>query len=92
MRFAVRVDRSLSIASYAARFQRDFTDALASLPRFALTAVILAATGRGYRPRAELLGGTCADPPLADAAGALDPPDALGHLVSPVDGGPCRTR
>jgi putative hydrolase of the HAD superfamily len=40
----------------AERFQRDFTDALASLPISTLTAVILAADGRGYRPRAELWG------------------------------------
>jgi putative hydrolase of the HAD superfamily len=48
------VDRTRSIASYAERFQRDFTDRLAPLPTSALDAVILAADGRGYRPRAEL--------------------------------------
>jgi len=50
------VDRTQSIAFYAERFQRDFTDSLASLSTSALIAVILAADGRGYRPRAELWG------------------------------------
>lgn len=48
------IDRTQSIAHYAERFQRDFTNRLAPLPTSALAAAILAADARGYRPRAEL--------------------------------------
>jgi putative hydrolase of the HAD superfamily len=48
------IDRTRSIAHYAERFQRDFTDRLAPLSASTLAAVIFAADGRGYRPRAEL--------------------------------------
>ena len=50
------IDRTRSIAHYAERFQRDFTDRLALLPTATLAAVLFAADGRGYRPRAELCG------------------------------------
>jgi len=50
------VDRTRSIALYAERFQRDFMDRLGPLSASVLAAVILAADGRGYRPRAELCG------------------------------------
>jgi putative hydrolase of the HAD superfamily len=48
------IDRTRSIAHYAERFQRDFTDCLAPLSASTLAAAIFAADGRGYRPRAEL--------------------------------------
>jgi putative hydrolase of the HAD superfamily len=50
------VDRTQSIVLYAERFQRDFMDRLGPLSASGLAAVILAADGRGYRPRAELCG------------------------------------
>ena len=48
------IDRTRSIAHYAERFQRDFTDRLAPLSASTLAAVIFAADGRGYRPRSGL--------------------------------------
>jgi putative hydrolase of the HAD superfamily len=48
------IDRTQSIARYAERFQRDFTGYLAPLSASTLAAAIVAADGRGYRPRADL--------------------------------------
>jgi putative hydrolase of the HAD superfamily len=50
------IDRTQSIAHYAVRFQRDFSDRLAPLSACAIATSILAADGRGYRARAELFG------------------------------------
>jgi len=48
-------DRTASIAHYAERFQRDFTDHLASTAVSTIAAALLMADVRGYRPRAEVL-------------------------------------
>jgi putative hydrolase of the HAD superfamily len=48
------IDRTQSIEQYAARFQHDFVDRLASLAVSTIAAAILAADKRGYRPREAL--------------------------------------
>jgi putative hydrolase of the HAD superfamily len=50
------IDRTQSIARYAARFHRDFADRLAPLAVPTLAATILTADERGYRPREALFG------------------------------------
>jgi putative hydrolase of the HAD superfamily len=48
------IDRTQSITQYAARFHRDFADALAPLTVPTLAATILTADERGFRPREAL--------------------------------------
>ena len=50
------IDRTQSIAQYAARFRHDFTDQLAPIAVPTLAAAILTADERGYRPREALFG------------------------------------